>query len=131
MSNKTRRTFSDEEKRQAVDDYVSGRKTAAEIGSELQIHANMIYRWRAELEAAGKLARVEELQGQGMDREAARKIQQLEDELEEYKKKLAEQIVINDLLKKLRDSKTFRPESELTGLINTMKSSARKKGPAK
>lgn len=128
---KGKRQFSDEIKRQAVADYVSGRKTAAEVATELQIAQNLIYRWRAEFEAEQKGERIEELVSEGSSLAQARKIQQLEDELAEYKKKLAEEILINDLLKKLQTSKRSQRESELTGLINTVKSSGRKNGRVK
>jgi hypothetical protein len=75
--------------------------------------------------------RLEELEAQGSSREQARRIMQLEAELEEYKKKVAELALINDLLKKLQTSKRSQPESELSGLIATMKKSGQKNGPAK
>ncbi len=128
---KVKREFSDEQKIKAVDDYVSGRKSAAEVAAELQIGTNMVYRWRAELEARAKGERIETLIAEGNSLQQARRIQELEDELAEYKKKLAEEIVINGLLKKLQTSTHSQPESELTGLIKTMKSSARKNGRAK
>jgi transposase-like protein len=131
MNKGKKRQFNDEVKRQAVDDYVSGRKSAAEVAAELGIVQNMIYRWRAQFEAQAKGDRIDELVDEGHSLQQARKILQLEEELAEYKRKLAEQILINDLLKKLRDSRASQPESELTGLIATMKSSARRKGPAK
>ncbi len=128
---KPRRKFTDEAKRQAVDDYVSGRKSVLEIGSEIGCNANLIYRWKAEFESEKRSDRVTELAAEGHNPNDIRKILELEDELEEYKKKLAEQILINDLLKKLRDSKSSPRESELTGLIRTSKNSDRKRKPAK
>lgn len=128
---KTKRRFSSELKRQAVDDYVSGRKTAAQIGAEVGIAPNLIYRWKAEANQEKLDERATELAAEGHNANDVRKIMDLEAELEEYKKKLAEQILINDLLKKLRDSRTSRPESELTGLINTVKLSDRKRKPVK
>ena len=128
---KVKREFSDETKTRAVDDYVSGRKSAAEVATELQIGTNMVYRWRGEIEARAKGERIEALIAEGNSLQQARRIQELEDELAEYKKKLAEEIVINGLLKKLQTSTHSQPESELTGLIKTMKSSARKNGRAK
>jgi len=49
----------------------------------------------------------------------AKRIIELELEIEEYKKKLAEQVLITELLKKLGPSKNSVLESELTGLIRT------------
>jgi transposase-like protein len=128
---KTKRQFSDEVKRQAVDDYVSGRKSAAQIAAELNIVQNMIYRWRKQLQAEDRGERIEALESQGMDQRAARRLLELEEELELYQKKVAEQALQIDLLKKLRGLGTCLPESELTGLINTIKASARKRKPVK
>ncbi len=66
-----------------------------------------------------------------MTRAMAIKIQQQEAEIEAYQKKVAEQAVIIDLLKKLETSNSYQSVSELTGLIGTMKKSVRKRGPVK
>ena len=67
----------------------------------------------------------------GLSTQAARKILSLEAELKEYQKKVAQQAVIIDLLKKLQTSTNYQPESELTGLIDTSKKLARSRKPAK
>ena len=128
---KVKKQFSQEVKKQAVDDFVSGRKTAVQIGAEIGAAPNLIYRWRTEANREIRDNRIEELSAEGHSPADIRRIMQLEAELEEYKKKLAEQILINDLLKKLRDSRTSPRESELTGLINTIKLSERKRKPVK
>lgn len=128
---KNRRQFSEEAKRQAVDDFVSGRRTAAEIAAELGLAQGVIYKWRVQLEAKGRQARIDELGAEGHHPWDAKRIQRLEEELAEYKKKVGEQAVVIDLLKKLRQSKSSLPESELSGLIGIIKSSARKKGGAR
>ena len=128
---KKRRQFHKEDKRRAVEDFVAGRKTSAQIAVELNISPNLIYRWKSDLEAEARAGRVEVLESEGHNPADVRRIMDLEDELEEYKKKLAEEILINDLLKKLHDSRTSQPESELTGLIRTSKNSARKRKPVK
>lgn len=123
-----RREFKPEDKKRAVDDYVSGRRTVAQIAAELSCSPNLIYRWKADAEAGRREDRVAEIEASGVrDPRDVRRILDLEDELEEYKRKLAEQILINDLLKKLDQSKSSQPESELTGLIRTTKSSAQKR----
>lgn len=119
--------FTIEDKQKAVDDFISGRKSAAQIAAELGTAPTLIYRWKAEHFQNKKDNRIEELKAEGQSAADIRRIMQLEAELEEYKKKLAEQILINDLLKKLRDSRTYQLESELTGLISTIKSSDRKR----
>lgn len=125
MGKRNRRQFSDEQKRNAVDDYVSGRKTAEQVAVECGVNTGMIYKWRVQLDEKAKGARIDELESQGLSTQAARKILQLEAEIEEYQKKVAQQAVIIDLLKKLQKSGTFQPESELTGLIDTTKKLAR------
>jgi transposase-like protein len=123
-----RRQFSEEIKKQAVDDFVSGRRSAAEIAADLGLAQGVIYRWRVQLEEKAREARIEELGALPYD---AKRVQRLEEELAEYKRKVGEQTLIIDLLKKLRQSKIYLPESELSGLIETIKSSVRKRGGAR
>jgi transposase-like protein len=125
MQKRTRRHFSDEQKRQAVDDFVSGRKTAEQVGAENGVPAGMVYKWRVQLDEAAKGARIDELEAQGMSTKMARRFQQQEAEIEEYQKKVAQQAIIIDLLKKLQPSTISQPESELTGLIDTTRKLAR------
>jgi transposase len=129
MSKKQRRSFSEEVKRQAVDDFVSGKKSAAQISAEFNVSGNMVYKWRAELNAKARGEKIETLESQGFDPKLAKRFLELEDEIAIYKTKIAEQAVHIDLLKKLRGLGISQPESELTGLINTMKASARKRKP--
>ena len=131
MQKKPRRQFTDEQKRLAVDDYVSGRKSADQVAAENGIPRSVVYKWRVQLDEKSKGARIDELESQGMTQQAARKIQQMEAEIEEYQKKVAQQAVIIDLLKKLQPSTNFPPESELTGLIDTNKKLARSRKPVK
>lgn len=128
---KVKRQFSEEIKKKAVDDFVSGRRTAAEIAAELGLAQGVVYRWRVQLEENAREGRIDELGAEGHHPHDAKRIQRLEEELAEYKRKVGEQAVIIDLLKKLRQSKIFLPESELSGLIDTIKFSARKRGGAR
>ena len=66
-----------------------------------------------------------------MSSEQAKRFQQKEDELAEYKRIVAQLTLENDLLKKLDQSINSRRENELNGLIDTMKRSGRRKGRAK
>lgn len=128
---KNKRQFSEEAKRQAVEEFVSGRRKAAEIAAELGLAQGVIYKWRVQLEDKARQVRVDELSSAGHHPKDAKRIQRLEEELAEYKKKVGEQTLIIDLLKKLRQSKISLPESELSGLIDTIKCSARKRGGAR
>ena len=127
----SRRKFTPEQRKQAVEDYTSGEKSAQQIADELGTIPQTIYRWKADHTERQKGIRLEEIISEGNTREQAKRIQQLEQQLEVYKVKLAEQMVINDLLKKLQTPSSFQPESELNGLIETSKKSARKRKPAK
>ena len=127
---KPRRTFTPEQRKKAVEEFVSGSKSAIEIASELGIDPTHIYRWKVAAEEKAKWARVDALGAEGHDPEAIKRILKLEEELEEYKKKVGEQALIIDLLKKI-PIKSSQPASELSGLIDTMKSSARKRKPVK
>lgn len=128
MAKKAKRQFKPEDKARAVDDYVSGRRSAAQIGAELGCAPNLIYRWKAEDDAAHREGRVAEIEAGGVrDSRDIKRVLDLEDELEAYKKTVAEQTVLIDLLKKLDQSKSSQRESDLIGLIRTTKSSAPKR----
>lgn len=127
MAKKTRKKFTEEEKRQAVADYVAGTRTAQAIANELGTDIQAIYRWRTFYDEQRKDLRLSELQAEGSSQELAERIIRLQDEVEAYQKKVAEQAIMLDLLKKLRTSGRFQPESELSGLIATTKKSDLKK----
>lgn len=126
-----RYNFTDDQKQAAVDEYVSGRRRAEDIAKSLGVPQGYLYKWRVQLEERVKGARAEELESMGHSKHDAERIQALEAELEEYKKKLAEQVMINDLLKKLRAQGIYPHESELIGLIKTTKNLNQKKKPLK
>jgi transposase-like protein len=130
MSQKTpRRKFTEEQKRKAVNEYLSGTKSAMEVAGELTVDVGLIYRWKAEFEQIAKNQKIEELTAAGATRAMAIKIQQQEEEIAAYQKKVAELTLINDLLKKLQTSKSSPPESELSGWIGIAKRSAPKQKP--
>ena len=127
---KPKRFFPEDVKKQAVEAYVSGRKTALEIATELGVAQGVIYKWKVRFDERAKGARIDELQAQGADPHQARRILELEEELAIYQKKVGEQAVLIDLLKKLQS-----PISPLTnvsnGLGDTIRHAARFGRPAK
>lgn len=127
MTKKTRRKFTDQEKAKAVADYLSGTKSAKDIALELGVEVHAIYHWRASLDEQKRESRLSGLTSQGIPKEVAERLLQQQEEIEAYQKKVAEQAVIIDLLKKLQTSTSFPPESELSGWIATTKKSDRKK----
>jgi transposase-like protein len=124
---KKRNQFTTEEKRKAVDEYVSGRRRAEDIACDLGVPQGYLYKWRVQLDEAAKGVAIEELEAQGYSREQARLIEQQREEIEAYKQTVAKQAVIIDLLKKLQTSSHSPLENELTGLIDITKRSAPKK----
>jgi transposase-like protein len=108
MSKKPKRKFSDDLKRKAVDDYTSGRKTAAEVAQEHDVAQGQVYQWKIQLEEKRVKSRVSDLEDSGMSPSEARYMQRLEDENTELKKKLAEQVIVVDLLKKLQTSANYQ-----------------------
>ncbi len=52
-------------------------------------------------------------------------------QIEEYQKKLAEQVLINDLLKKLRSQTNYQPEKSAAGLNVITRNLNQKKKPAR
>ena len=131
MSKKTRRSFTLEQKRKAVQAYISSDRRAADVANELGISVQLLYAWKVQLEDQKRADGVTELEDSGLSPEAARIIQAQKEEIEAYQKKLAEQTIIIDLLKKRRTPNSLVHESELSGLIDTLKKSGRKKGRVK
>jgi transposase-like protein len=124
---KTRRKFSDATKRAAVEDYLSGRKTAAQIAAEHGISTNQIYSWRVQFDEKAKGTRAAELEAAGRSPEDIKLIMQLEAERDAYQKTVGEQTVIIELLKKRLRSTNSQQRSELTGLIEMLELAVRKR----
>jgi transposase-like protein len=121
MTKRNRKTFTQEQKDWAVDNYLSGKKTVHEVAAKLNTDIQAIYRWKTFRDEKAKGLRVEELVGEGYSKDMAKKLLAKELEIETYQKKVAEQAIIIDLLKKLPGNEIYQSESELTGLINTTK----------
>ena len=128
---KLRRKYSDEAKRAAVEEYVSGRKTAAQVAAELGISVNCVYTWKVWVEEKAKGVRVDELEGSGRSPADIRFILELEAERDAYQKTVGEQTLIIELLKKRLRSTSSQQRSELTGLIETLELAVRKRKQGK
>jgi len=120
------RTFSEEVKRMAVEDFVSGRKSAAQVAAENGVTPAHVYKWRTQSEEKAKGLQIEELESQGRSRADALLILQLQAERDAYQKMAGEQAVIVDLLKKRLRSTNSQQWNELTGLIETLEKSVQK-----
>lgn len=115
---KERRKFSLEYKRKIVEEYLSGNSSAAQIAEREGLEAQNIYSWKTRFEALAKVERIETIQAeQSCSPEQARKMRELEEELEAYKAKVAEQSMMIDLLKKLHPN--YQSEKKSSGYIET------------
>jgi transposase-like protein len=127
MTKKTRKQFTQDQRNNAVDDYLSGARSANQIAEDLGTDVQTIYRWKTVRSERDKGLRVEELMSEGNSQAMAEALLNKELEIEMYQKKIAEQSIIIDLLKKLPGNENFQSESELTGLIKTTKKSDQKR----
>lgn len=126
---KSRRSYPLEYKQKLVEEYISGAANAQEIAEREGILPGQIYRWKTQLEERAKLDRVGELEREGMSPAEARRVREMEDELEAYKAKVAEQAMAIDLLKKLHPS--FQSERRSSGYAEIKRKLGRSKGRAK
>lgn len=108
----SRRKFDEEYKKQIVQEYLAGNRSAAEIAQAEGLVTGQIYRWKTQLENRQREERIEEIQTEHhASPEQARRIRDLEEEQEAYKAKIAEQAIEIDLLKKLHPSLAFEKRS--------------------
>ena len=124
---RVKKVFSEEVKRKAVDNFFSEGKSAEQIAIEIGTSASHVYKWRVRYDENAKDQRVDELQSEGRSAADAKKFQELETELDEYKRLLAEKTVITELLKKRLHSKSSQQRGELTGLIETFELAVQKR----
>jgi hypothetical protein len=91
----------------------------------------LVYKWKSDFELKRRKANIKKVTDTGVSHAVALRLQQQEDEIFAYQKKVAEQAIIIDLLKKLQTSRPLVRESELTGLISTVKKLDLNKKPVK
>ena len=124
---KPRRKFTDAVKRAAVDDYVSGRKSAAQVAAANDVSVSHVYKWKIQLDEQAKGVRLDELEDSGQSRREAKRMLELEAERDAYQKMVGEQALIIELLKKRLMSTNSQQRSELTGLIETLERAVQKR----
>lgn len=126
---KIRRKFSREYKREIVEEYLADRSSAQSIADREGITAQFIYRWKTQVEQWEKRSRIETLESEGLSPEDARRMRDMEEELEACKLKLAEQSLHIDLLKKLQPN--YQSEKNANGYAEMKRRLARSKRHAK
>jgi transposase-like protein len=128
---KPRRKFTDAIKRAAVDEYVSGRKSAAQVAAAHGVDVGHVYKWKTQLEERQKGSVVQELESEGRSRADAKLIADLMRERDAYQKMVGEQAMIVELLKKRLQSTSSVERSALTGLIETLERAVQKRKPGR
>lgn len=130
MSQKnSRRKFSLEYRQKLVGEFLSGGLSAQQLAQREGITPGQIYRWKTQLEDRSKLERAGELEAEGMSQADARRFREMEEELEAYKAKVAEQAMAIDLLKKLHPS--FQSERKSSGYAEIRRKLDRSRGRAR
>ena len=125
-----RQKYDLELKKRIVAEYLEN-GDAGSIAAREGLEAGQIYRWKYQLEQRGKVERVEQIQQEDptLTFGQARKIRELEEELAETQKLLAQSMLENSLLKKLHPNSPYARKS--SGYIETKQALARLKGRAK
>lgn len=129
-SKKSRKHYDLEYKRRIVQEYLRGEITTKALAEREGLERGQIYNWKVQLEERVRHARIETIADtEGVTLDQARKIRELEEELEATQKKLAQTILENDLLKKVHQSSALEKKS--SGYIETKQFLARFKGRVK
>lgn len=127
---KSRKSYDLDYKRRIVQEYLRGEITTKALAEREDLERGQIYNWKTQLEERARDARIEDIADtEGVSLDQARKIRELEEELEATQKKLAQTILECDLLKKVhQDYPSARSSS---GYIETKLLLARSKGRQK
>jgi transposase-like protein len=127
---KSRKHFDIEYKRRIVQEYLQGGIKSAALAEREGIERGQIYKWKIQLDHQARGERIEEIADtEGVSLDQARKIRELEEELEATQRKLAQMVLECDLLKKIQPNSPFAKRS--SGYIETKQLLARSKGRAK
>lgn len=125
-----RKSYDIEYKRRIIQEYLQGGITAAALAEREGIECAQIYKWKVQLDNRARGERIEQIAGdEGVSLDQARKIRELEEELEATQCKLAQVVLECDLLKKIQPNSPFARRS--SGYIETKQILARPKGRVK
>lgn len=98
---KPRKQYDLEYKRRIVNEYLQGGIKSADLAAREGIDRGEIYKWKTQLENLARRERVDELVEDGASVEQARRIRELEEQLQATQKKLAQEVVERELLEEL------------------------------
>jgi transposase-like protein len=101
-SRKTKKQYDFEYKRRIVQEYLQGDIKSADLAQREGIDRAQIYKWKIQLDNHTRSERTQEIvETEGVSLEQARRIRELEEQLEATQKKLANLAVENELLGEL------------------------------
>ena len=117
-------------KRRIVQEYLQGDIKSAALAEREGLDRAQIYKWKIQLDNRQRNERIDAIaEEEGVPLDQARKIRELEEELEATQRKLAQVVLECDLLKKIQPNSPFARKS--SGYIETKQLLARSKGRAK
>jgi transposase-like protein len=126
----SRKHYDLEYKRRIVQEFLQGDIKSAALAEREGLERGQIYKWKIQLDNQARAARIEDIADtEGVSLDQARKIRELEEELEATQKKLAQTILECDLLKKVHLS--YPSAKSSSGYIETKQLLARSKGRQK
>lgn len=106
---KNRKKYDLAYKRKVVQEYLEGKLTAQQIADREGLIPGQIYNWRVQVENRARHERLEAIQIENPETtlEQAKRIQELEEELADYRQKVADQSMMIDLFKKLQPGSPY------------------------
>jgi transposase-like protein len=129
-SKKFKKQYDLDYKRRIVQEYLQGGIKSADLAAREGLDRAQIYKWKIQFDNRQRNDRIDAIADEeGVSLEQARKIRELEEELEASQKKIAQLVLECDLLKKIQPNSPFARRS--SGYIETKQLLARSKGRAK
>jgi transposase-like protein len=129
-SKKSKKQYDLDYKRRIVQEYLRGEIRSADLAAREGLDRAQIYKWKIQFDNHQRNDRIDAIADEeGVSLDQARKIRELEEELEASQKKIAQLVLENDLLKKIQPNSPFARKS--SGYIETKQLLARSKGRAR
>jgi transposase-like protein len=88
-------------KRRIVQEFLAGNIKSAALAEREGIERGQIYKWKTQLDNLARRERIAELVEDGTSMDQARRIRELEEQLQATQKKLAQEVVERELLEEL------------------------------
>lgn len=130
---KPRKQYDVEYKRRIVQEYLQGGIKSGDLAQREGIDRGEIYKWKTQLENLARRERVDELVEDGASVDQARRIRELEEQLQATQQRLAQSVIecelLEELVKKTDPSSPFAKRS--SSFVDIKNALARSKGRSK